>query len=147
MEQPSTNENVISGNNETIEIYMNDVVLEDGYKENPSVQTKTNRNPKNGNEKVMKENLKKLHAQRKIWKPHGKTSLCWIFHYINDNAQIDLVNTQIMRCTKSSNWNKSNNSNEERIDFLLQNQWNNFFLKTYGYRSFFYCKNVYKRNE
>jgi hypothetical protein len=33
-----------------------------------------------------------------MWKPHGKTSLCWIFHYINDNAQIDLVNPQIMRC-------------------------------------------------
>jgi hypothetical protein len=60
MEQPSTNENVISGNNETIEICMNDVVLEDGYKENPSVQTKTNRNPENGNEKIMKENLKKF---------------------------------------------------------------------------------------
>jgi hypothetical protein len=28
--------------------------------------------------------------------------------------------------SKSGNWNKSNNSNEERIDFLLQNQWNNF---------------------
>jgi hypothetical protein len=39
MEQSSTNENVISGNNETIEIYMNDVVLEDRFEENPSVQT------------------------------------------------------------------------------------------------------------
>ncbi len=41
-----TNENVISGNNETIEICMNDVVLGNGSKENPSVQTKTSRNPK-----------------------------------------------------------------------------------------------------
>ncbi len=39
MEQSSTNENVISGNNETIEICMNDVVLGDRPKENPSVQT------------------------------------------------------------------------------------------------------------
>jgi phage terminase large subunit-like protein len=46
MEQSSTNENVISGNNETIEICMNNVILEDKSEENPSVQTKTSRNPK-----------------------------------------------------------------------------------------------------
>jgi hypothetical protein len=39
MEQYFANENAISGNNETIEICMNDVVLEDKSKENPSVQT------------------------------------------------------------------------------------------------------------
>jgi hypothetical protein len=44
----------------------------------------------------MKENLKKLHAKRKTWKPHGKTSLCWNFYCVNDNAKVDLVNTQIM---------------------------------------------------
>jgi hypothetical protein len=44
----------------------------------------------------MKGNLKKLHAQMKIWNPHGRTSLCWIFYYVNDNAKFDLVNTQIM---------------------------------------------------
>jgi hypothetical protein len=66
MEQSSANENVMSGNNETIEICMNDVILENRSKENPSVQIETSRNPKNGNEKIMKENLKKLHAQRKI---------------------------------------------------------------------------------
>jgi hypothetical protein len=38
MEQFSTNDNVISGNNETIKICMN-VILEDGSEENPSVQT------------------------------------------------------------------------------------------------------------
>jgi hypothetical protein len=37
MEQSSANENVISGNNETIEICMNDVVLEDKFEGNPSV--------------------------------------------------------------------------------------------------------------
>jgi len=66
MEQSSANENVMSENNETIEICMNDVILENRSKENPSVQIETSRNPKNGNEKIMKENLKKLHAQRKI---------------------------------------------------------------------------------
>jgi len=57
---------MINGNNETIEICMNDVVLEDGFKENPNDQTKTNRNPKNGSEEIMKGNVKKLHAQRKF---------------------------------------------------------------------------------
>ncbi len=66
VEQSFVNENVISENNEIIEISMNDVVLEDGFEENPSVQTETSRIPKNGSEEIMKENLKKLHAQRKI---------------------------------------------------------------------------------
>jgi hypothetical protein len=66
MEQYFTNENVISGNNEKNEICMNDVVLEDNFQENQSVQIETSRNPKNGNEKIMKEKLKNLHAQRKI---------------------------------------------------------------------------------
>jgi hypothetical protein len=40
--------------------------LEDGSEENPSVQIETSRNLENGNGKIMKENLKKLHALRKI---------------------------------------------------------------------------------
>jgi len=39
MEQSFANENMINGNNETIKICMNDIVLEDGFEENPSVQT------------------------------------------------------------------------------------------------------------
>jgi len=39
MEQSSANENMISGNNETIEICMHDVVLEGRFEENSSVQT------------------------------------------------------------------------------------------------------------
>jgi hypothetical protein len=66
MEQSTANENMISGNNETIEIWTNDVILEDELEENPSVQTKTNRNPKSGSEEIMKGNLKKLHVQTKI---------------------------------------------------------------------------------
>ncbi len=45
MKQSLANENVISGNNETIEICINHVVLEDKFERNPSVQTKTSRNP------------------------------------------------------------------------------------------------------
>jgi hypothetical protein len=58
MEQYFANENVISGNNETIEICMNDVVLEDRFEENPSVQIEIIRNPENGNEEIIKANLK-----------------------------------------------------------------------------------------
>jgi hypothetical protein len=46
MEQSFANEKMINGNNETIEICMN-VFLEERSKENPSVQTKMNRNSKN----------------------------------------------------------------------------------------------------
>jgi hypothetical protein len=46
----------------------------------------------------MKGNLKKLHAQRKKRKPHGRTSLCWIFYCVNDNAKVDFTNTKIMHC-------------------------------------------------
>jgi hypothetical protein len=60
MEQFSTNENMISGNNETIKICMNDVVLDDGFEENPSVQIETSRNLENGSEEIMKGNLKKF---------------------------------------------------------------------------------------
>jgi hypothetical protein len=72
MEQSSANDNVMSGNNETIEICMNDLFLENKSKESPSVQIETSRTPKNGSEKTIKENLKKIHVQRKIWKAHGK---------------------------------------------------------------------------
>jgi hypothetical protein len=46
----------------------------------------------------MKANLNNLHVQTKIWKPHGRTSLCWNFYCVNDNAEVGLVNTQIMQC-------------------------------------------------
>jgi hypothetical protein len=46
----------------------------------------------------MKINLKKLHAQRKIWQPHGRLFLCWSFYYVNDNTQIDFEYTQIIHC-------------------------------------------------
>ncbi len=39
MEQSSTNENMINANNETIQICINDVVLENRFEENWNVQT------------------------------------------------------------------------------------------------------------
>jgi hypothetical protein len=37
-------------------------------------------------------------VQSKIWKPHGKTLLCWVFYYVNDNTNVDIENPQIMHC-------------------------------------------------
>jgi hypothetical protein len=62
MVQSSTNESMIIGNNETVEICINDVVLEDMSKENPNVQKKKSNNLENGSDKIMKVNLKKLHV-------------------------------------------------------------------------------------
>jgi hypothetical protein len=78
MEQSSTNEDVISGNNETIEICMN-VVLEEGSKENPSIQTKTNRNSKNGTKKIMKANLKNCMLKGKYGNQMAKFLYVGIF--------------------------------------------------------------------
>jgi hypothetical protein len=58
---------------------MDDVVLENGYKENPNVQIKTNGNLENGNEKIMKGNLKKLHARRKSRNHMGKFIYVGVF--------------------------------------------------------------------
>jgi hypothetical protein len=67
MEQSSTNDNMINGNNETIEICMNDVVVEDKYEEIKSQVSKQKQVviQKNDSEEIMKGNLKKLHVQRK----------------------------------------------------------------------------------
>ncbi len=46
----------------------------------------------------MKENLKKLHAQRLFWKPNSKNALCWAFYYVNNNKEVDLIVLQIMHC-------------------------------------------------
>jgi len=62
MEQFFANENMISGNNETIEVFINDVILEDKYGENANVKIKTRRNLEDAFKELMKINFKKLHA-------------------------------------------------------------------------------------
>ncbi len=62
MVQSSTNESMIIGNNETLEICINNVVLEEISEENPNVQPKISSNLKNGSDKIMKGNLKKMHV-------------------------------------------------------------------------------------
>jgi hypothetical protein len=48
------------------------------FGENPSLQIETNKNPKI-EEKIKRINLRKLHVQIKLWKPHNKNSLCLVF--------------------------------------------------------------------
>jgi len=69
------NENKVNVN-ETCGIFINDVIMEETYDENPIVQKKKNRNLKGENEQLMENDIKKLHVQKKAWKPHGRTSLC-----------------------------------------------------------------------
>jgi hypothetical protein len=62
MVQSSTNESMKIGNNETLQICINDVVLEEMSKENPNVQPKISNYLKNGGDEIMKGKLKKLHV-------------------------------------------------------------------------------------
>ncbi len=98
------NENIINAN-ERCEIYMIDI-MEERFEGNPNVlpappskdlQTKTSRNIEGQNEqKTIQNNIKKLHVQRKFWKRHEKTSLCWAYYCVNDNTYVDLKNPWIM---------------------------------------------------
>ncbi len=45
---------MINGNNETIEVFMNDVVQEDNFEENASAQRETSRNLEDAFEELMK---------------------------------------------------------------------------------------------
>jgi hypothetical protein len=83
IDQSSIYENRINPNNETFEISMNDMILEEKFEENASVQTKGSKNQNKETKEVMKINLKKLHVQRKFWKPLRRTFLCWGFYYSN----------------------------------------------------------------
>ncbi len=87
------NENKVNVN-ETCGVFINDVIMEETCDENPIVQTKINRNLKGENEQLMENDIKKLHVQRKTWKPHGRNFIMCV----NDNTNVDLENPQIMRC-------------------------------------------------
>jgi hypothetical protein len=66
MDQSCEDKNTISLNDKTIEIFTNDVSMEDKFEENPSVQTKASGIKKVESEELMKMNLKRLHVQRKF---------------------------------------------------------------------------------
>jgi hypothetical protein len=52
--------------------------VEEMFEENLSLQTETNKNSK-FEEKIKRINLRKLHVQIKLWKPHNENSLCLVF--------------------------------------------------------------------
>jgi hypothetical protein len=62
MELSFVHENVVIGNNETIEIYMNHEIME----ENVNVKIETSMNLENEIKEQMKINFKKLHAQKTV---------------------------------------------------------------------------------
>jgi hypothetical protein len=105
---------------------MNDVRMEDELllrlEENGSVQINGNRNPKT-NEKKMKENSRKLHSQILFWEPNNINALCWEFHCMNDNEEIDLIGFQIMHCILYHNSSelKSKNSSYESVNHRQHN--------------------------
>ncbi len=49
--------------------------------------------------------------------------------------------------SRTCNRNKFENSSKEQIDFLSQDKWNNFFKKTCGCESHYYCKNVRRKSK
>ncbi len=86
-------------NENTYDIFMNEVKMKDEPlqkpKENASVQREGSINLKI-DEKIIKENLKKLHAQRLFWKLNSINALCWAFLCVNDKNKVDLIALQIM---------------------------------------------------
>jgi len=79
---------------------MNDVMKEECMQEceiNHSFQTKSSQNQKN-EKQIMKENRKKLHVQKTIWKTHDKKSLCWVFFGVNHNKNVEVKCLQTLSC-------------------------------------------------
>jgi ribosomal protein L11 methylase PrmA len=56
--------------------------------ESENVQIKNSRVEENW-EKKRKNNLQKLHVQRKNWIGHNIDSLCWAFYYLNDGKEVE----------------------------------------------------------
>jgi hypothetical protein len=55
------------------------------------------------NEKKMKDNLNKFHAQRSFWKENIINVLCWAFYCINDDKKVDMITFQTMCCILCNN--------------------------------------------
>jgi len=50
-------------------------------------------------EKIMKNNLNKLHVQRSFWRAnYNINELCWAFYCVNDNKEVNLISPQTMQC-------------------------------------------------
>jgi hypothetical protein len=100
MEQSSKNES-------TCDIFMNEVKMEDepllelqeniNLQGNENFQIEGSRNPKM-NEEKMKENFKKLHAQKSSWRGNNRNVLCWAFYCVNDKKEVNITTPQTIHC-------------------------------------------------
>jgi hypothetical protein len=61
------------------------------------IQIEGSRNP-NMNEEKMKDNLKKLRAQRSFWRTNNINVLCWAFYCVNDNKEVNVTTFLSMCC-------------------------------------------------
>jgi hypothetical protein len=90
MEQSSKNQN-------TCDVFMNELRIEDEMLLKPakmgSFQTEGNRHPK-----MNKNYLKKLHAHITFWRGNIINALCWAFHRVNDNKEVNVATPQTMHC-------------------------------------------------
>jgi hypothetical protein len=82
--------------NETNENEM-DIEEDVERKESENVQIENSKVEKNGKQ-IMKQNLQKLHVQRKFWRGHNRNSLCWAFYCVNDGKKIEATSHQVMKC-------------------------------------------------
>ncbi len=89
--------NVHRHENNTNEIYLIDVVMEEEFEIQPSLQTKESINGDEAEERI-NENFFKLHFQRRKWRHDNRNSLCWSFYYVNDDKLVDVKCFQLMRC-------------------------------------------------
>ncbi len=46
----------------------------------------------------MKENLKKIHFQKKKWRDDSRNALCWSYYCVNNNTLVDVKYSQLMTC-------------------------------------------------
>lgn len=76
--ESSENENWITIQNETCEIYLNEIVMEERSKESSILQTKSDRGWMM-KIKLIDINLQKLYVQRVKWRPHSKNASCGVF--------------------------------------------------------------------
>jgi hypothetical protein len=130
MEQTFGTENKV-GESETIELFMNETNVEKQYfrekiEDCPSLQIEVNKISKNEKE-VLKVSIWKLHAQKKIERPHNINSISWSFFYVNDHISGCECCTKFLLyffLQRSSGCIKLKNKFKEMINLILKYQWN-----------------------
>jgi hypothetical protein len=50
------------------------------------------------NLEMNENNLRKLYAQRTLWRGNNRNTLCWAFYCVNDNKEVNAIAPQTMQC-------------------------------------------------